>query len=129
MLKRINRWNQIAIAAAKQSRRAFFPEISNIQNFNEALEISDADLKLIFSTQTPDSYKLKDALQQNLDATTVDIFIGPEGGLSEDEISSAYSSGAIKVSLGDNILRTETAAIVALTIVLYEKDALYSSDQ
>ena len=53
----------------------------------------------------------------------MDIFIGPEGGFTEDEVCSSLSAGAMQVSLGDSVLRTETAAIAALAIVLYE---LYS---
>jgi 16S rRNA (uracil1498-N3)-methyltransferase len=65
---------------------------------------------------------LRDVLKQNAEARKVDIYIGPEGGFAENEIQRALSAGAKPVSLGSNILRTETAAIVALSIVLYEKD-------
>ncbi len=71
--------------------------------------------------------RLKEVLEQNTRAKKVDILIGPEGGFAEDEISRALATGAEPVSLGSNILRTETAAIAALTIVIYEKDAGYNS--
>jgi 16S rRNA (uracil1498-N3)-methyltransferase len=64
---------------------------------------------------------LKDVLEQNVERGDLSIFIGPEGGFTEDEVNRAISAGALPVSLGSNILRTETAAIAALAIVLYEK--------
>jgi 16S rRNA (uracil1498-N3)-methyltransferase len=64
--------------------------------------------------------KLKDILRQRTDAKKIQIIIGPEGDFTEDEIQGALSAGAIPVSLGSNTLRTETAAIAGLAIVLYE---------
>ncbi len=126
--RRAARWRQIAVAASKQSRRPFFPVISHILHFDEALEEHHSDLKLIF---VPDitsvgPNRLKDVLGQNIGAKEISIFIGPEGGFTEDEVSQATSAGAIPVSLGENILRTETAAIAALSIVLYETDTAYN---
>lgn len=131
--QRITRWRQIAIEASKQSHRPYFPLIPHILSFDHALKESQAELKLIFvagsitsedgnSRIIPD--KLKDILRKSVAAKELDLFIGPEGDFSEDEINHAISFGAIPVSLGDNILRTETAAIAALSIVQYEKDAM-----
>ena len=126
--KRVVRWRQIAVEASKQSHRPFFPLVSNIMRFDEALKESYADLKLIFTASTSvTSKRLKDVLKLNNRATKVDAFIGPEGGFAEEEIRSALSSGAVPVSLGNNILRTETAAIAAITIVLYDRDATYNN--
>jgi 16S rRNA (uracil1498-N3)-methyltransferase len=130
--QRVARWRQIAIEASKQSRRQFFPVISDILNFDEALKLSlqsQVDLKLILVAPLPlaarqhsiTPNRLKDVLKQNAEARKVDIFIGPEGGFAENEVERALSAGAKSVSLGNNILRTETAAIAALSIVLYEK--------
>jgi len=121
--RRVIRWRQIAIEASKQSRRPFFPKIHDINKFNESLNISKADLKLIFTAPSVTFIhvqKLKDVLRQK-DVKKVQIIIGPEGDFTEDEIQNALSAGAIPVSLGENVLRTETATISALTIVLYEK--------
>ena len=126
--RRVARWRQIAVAASKQSRRPFFPVISNLLHFDEALEESHSDLKLVFAPymSSVGPNRLKDVLGQNIGAKEISIFIGPEGGFTEDEVSQATSAGAIPVSLGENILRTETAAIAALSIVLYETDTAYN---
>jgi 16S rRNA (uracil1498-N3)-methyltransferase len=112
--KRVIRWNQIAIEASKQSRRPFFPKIHDIIKFNDSLNVSQADLKLIFTVPSIDSVcsqKLKDILRQRTDAKKIQIIV---------EINYALSVDAIPVSFGSNILRTETASIAGLTIVLYE---------
>jgi len=121
--KRVTRWRQIAIEASKQSRRPFFPKIHDITKFNDSLNVSQADLKLIFTVPSIDSFcsqKLKDILRQRTDAKKVQIIVGPEGDFTDDEINDALSADAIPVSLGSNTLRTETAAIAGLAIVLYE---------
>jgi 16S rRNA (uracil1498-N3)-methyltransferase len=119
--QRVARWRQIAVEASKQSHRPFFPFVSDILSFEEAMENYQADLRLIFVARATRSIRgLKDVLKQNADARKVNIFIGPEGGLAEDEIHLALSAGAVPVSLGANVLRTETAAIAALAVVLYE---------
>ena len=133
--RRVTRWRQIAVEASKQSRRAFFPTISDLLHFEKALDECHADLKLILiprmspvncSQRSTDPNRLKDVLGQNIGVKEVSIFIGPEGGFTEDEASHAISAGAVPVLLGNNILRTETAAIAALAIVLYESDAACS---
>jgi 16S rRNA (uracil1498-N3)-methyltransferase len=138
--QRVARWRQIAVEASKQSHRPFFPFVSDILDFDEALaDWSHSDVKLIFVTPASSSEvrrifpmipvapeRLKDVLKQNPKARKVHIFIGPEGGFAEDEIRRALSAGAAPVSLGGNILRTETAAIAALSIILYEKDVAYN---
>jgi 16S rRNA (uracil1498-N3)-methyltransferase len=121
--KRVIRWNQIAIEASKQSRRPFFPKIHDIIKFNDSLNVSQADLKLIFTIPSIDSVcsqKLKDILRQRTDAKKIQIIVGPEGDFTDDEINYALSVDAIPISFGRNILRTETASIAGLTIVLYE---------
>lgn len=119
--KRVARWRQISIEASKQSRRPFFPIVSNILHFDEALK-SHSDLRLIFVPHV-NPKSLRDVLRQSIRAREASIFIGPEGGFTDDEVSNAISVGAVPASLGDNILRTETAAMAALAIVLYEMDA------
>ena len=122
--QRCARWRQIAVEASKQSRRPFFPVISRLLQFDEALEEFHSHLKLIFVPRSISPEGLKDALKQNTGAREVSIFVGPEGGFAEDEVSRAISAGAVPVSLGGNILRTETAAIAALAIILYERDTV-----
>ena len=133
--RRVARWRQIAVEASKQSRRPFFPTISDLSHFDRTLDEFHTDLKLIFVPRmslatccrcSTSQESLKDVLRQNVGAKEVSIFIGPEGGFTEDEVSRAVSAGAVPVSLGSNILRTETAAIAALAIVLYESNVACS---
>lgn len=124
--QRIARWNQIVIEASKQSHRPFFPFISNILDFQEALEASESRLKLLFVADFPQlefriARRLKDILKANICEDKIDILIGPEGDFTPEEIAKAISIGAVPVSLGKYVLRTETAAISALSILLYEK--------
>ena len=134
--RRVARWRQITIEASKQSHQPFFPVVSDVLRFNKAMEESQADLKLIFvarelSGMQPQPFRepsgLKDTLRQDSGHRKVDILIGPEGGFAEDEILFALSAGAVPASLGSSILRTETAAIAALAIVLYEKASLITA--
>ena len=121
--KRVTRWRQIAIEASKQSRRSFFPLISEIKDFQDALTESNVDLRLIFVAPSMASFPpqcLKKVLQKTT-AKSIQIIIGPEGDFTEDEVNYALPKSAIPVSLGENILRTETATISALTIVIYER--------
>lgn len=120
--KRIDRWRQIAISASKQSGRPFFPLISDIKDFQEALNDTDAEVRLIFvapSMTYVSVQKLKDVLKK-ITSKKIQIIIGPEGDFTKIEIDYAISKNAVPVSLGDNILRTETASISALAIVSYE---------
>lgn len=124
--KRVTRWNQIVIEASKQSHRPFFPFVSNILDFQEALKASKSRLKLLFVADFPQQElhivgKLKDIIKANIFEDKIDIIIGPEGDFTTEEIAKAISIGAVPVSMGKYILRTETAAIAALSIVLYEK--------
>ena len=122
--KRVARWRQIAVEASKQSRRPFFPLISEIKDFQDALSESNVDLSLIFIAPSMNSFptiNLKNVLQKTT-AKSIQIIIGPEGDFTEDEVNYALSKGAIPVSLGESILRTETATISALAIVLYERE-------
>lgn len=122
---RINRWRQIAIEASKQSFQPFFPKIHDIILYDEAIDEFNADLRLIFiapSSKIVIPKLLKEVLRQDPEAKKFDIFIGPEGDFSKEEIQKALKMGLVPVSLGNSVLKTETASIVALAIILYEKN-------
>jgi 16S rRNA (uracil1498-N3)-methyltransferase len=107
------RWKQIAISAMKQSQRAFLPEIDDLKDIENIIN-SEYDLKLIADREsgTPLS-------QINLIVTgKVLVMIGPEGGFTDSEIESAEKNGFIKVNIGRNRLRSETAAIVIISRML-----------
>ena len=117
--KRVKRWRQIAIEASKQSQRAFLPVVGEIVSFDKAIEESNGDVKIIFLPPSPVymTRDLRDLLSQKV--RKIDIFIGPEGDFSKEEIDKSLDKGLNPVSLGSNILRTETAAIAAAAIILF----------
>lgn len=117
---RLDRWQKIAISAAEQSGRTIIPLISPITNLDQGLlEIDSINLKLFFWEEER-SVTLKSVLQKIDARNAAAIIIGPEGGFTKEEAKLAKQSEAISVSLGSQLLRTETAPIAALSILLYE---------
>ncbi len=109
--KRLQHWNSIIISACEQSGRNTIPNILPAQNFSQWLATVKADHCFILSPKS--QHKLKEvSLKSN---ATVVLLIGPEGGLSDTELNLAIQKGFIPLSLGPRVLRTETAAIAALT--------------
>jgi len=118
--KRLKRWQQIVIGACKQSGRMHFPKIHPIIEFEKWHEEGpESELNLIFWTGEK-KQKLKDILKSNVQTKSASLLVGPEGGFTNHEIAQCIQLGAIPVSFGNRILRTETAAIAGLTILLYE---------
>ena len=116
---KVERLRKIAREAAKQSRRAIVPIVSEALGFKEALkEALLADLTIICYEEEKE-VSLKKALEGKK-PQSVSIIIGPEGGFSQEEVESAESMGAVSVTLGKRILRTETAPLVVCGAVLYE---------
>jgi len=116
------RWATIAREAAKQSHRAWLPEVSGpLRGAESAAETAGRGLGLVAHPAA--SSRLRDVLEDRAPTTcgpeSVWVVVGPEGGLSEDEVATFVASGAVPVSLGPQILRTETASVVAAALVLY----------
>ncbi|MEF9953196.1 MAG: 16S rRNA (uracil(1498)-N(3))-methyltransferase [Clostridium sp.] len=117
---KIDRWNKIAKEAAKQSGRGCVMEIDNPISFSDALNmVKEFDIA-VMPYENADDEGLKKVLSQHREAKNIAIFIGPEGGFEGDEVSLALSQGVYPVTLGPRILRTETAGLVASSIILYE---------
>ena len=118
--KKVQRWQQIAESAAKQAGRGYIPAVSEVMTFQEALAFSETlDIRLI-------PYELADGMdgtRKILDGIrpgqSVGIFIGPEGGFEKEEVGRAVEAGAMPITLGKRILRTETAGIAVLSILMY----------
>ena len=79
---------------------------------------------LVIAYESENRISLKEVLQAHKNAKSIGVIIGPEGGLSNEEVKAAQEAGGIAVSLGRRILRTETAGLVAATAILYETDNL-----
>lgn len=120
--KKVERWQKIAEAAAKQSKRDIIPQIQPVQSMAQMLAANDCQTKII-AYECEDKKSLKTALkeaQSKGDLTDLLLIIGPEGGISEAELEAARSAGAAPVSLGRRILRAETAGLVAISAIFYE---------
>lgn len=116
---KIERWQAISESAAKQSKRNIIPEIRNIVSFKEALkEASLYDLILVPFESEKGMESTKNALNEIKAGMDIAVFIGPEGGFDDKEIEAAKEQGAKILSLGKRILRTETAAITAVSLLM-----------
>ena len=121
--KKVERWQKIAEAAAKQSKRDSIPAVHEVLTLDQILQQKKWDLLLV-AYESENQVSLKEVLQSHKEAMTIGVVIGPEGGLSNEEVAVAKEYGGIAVSLGRRILRTETAGLVAATAILYETDNL-----
>lgn len=114
--KKLIRYQAIAEAAAKQSKRSIIPRISPVMSFNEAVEYArKCDINLVPYENADGMNATSNAMRQITDDKSVSIIIGPEGGFSYDEIDQVKDMNII--SLGSRILRTDTAAICTCSLV------------
>ena len=117
--KKIERWERIIYEAAKQSKRGKIPKLRGVLSFKEALcDMQNNDFN-IAPYENERTKSIKQAIK-SLDINNIGIFVGPEGGFDESEIEAIENINGQSVSLGPRILRTETASVVASSIVLYE---------
>ena len=119
--KRTARWQRIANEAAKQCKRPHFAHVFAPQRLERCLArvVDHLDL-LILLWEDEKRQALKKILRDHGDAKSVGLFVGPEGGFTNEEVDLALQNGCLPVTLGDNTLRTETAAIVGVASVMYE---------
>ncbi len=116
--KKIIRWQRIVKEASEQSKRNIIPEVKNILTIKELIKL-DYDLKIL-CTVNELSRSLKNILQNNKKCGTMIIVVGPEGGFKKEEEELLTQHGYLSTTLLDFVLRTETAAIVALSMINYE---------
>lgn len=113
------RWQAISESAAKQSKRNVIPEILDVCPYSKALEFAKSLDMIIVPYENKEGMKAtKEALDTLKNIKSVGIFIGPEGGFDKTEIEKAINADAKIVSLGKRILRTETAAICAVSMCM-----------
>jgi len=117
--KKLDRWNNIVDEAAKQSKRDILPMVEDVISFKQMLELLKDEKDIIVPYEEEKSNGIKYSLKQ-IKTNNINLVIGPEGGFEPSEIEALKSIGAKIVTLGPRILRTETAGIVAATIILYE---------
>lgn len=119
--KKIERWQTIAQSGAKQSGRGIIPRVHDILSFEKALEYAkEIDIKLIPYECAENMEKTRETIGTIAKGKSVAVFIGPEGGFEESEIHKAMEHLVLPITLGKRILRTETAGIVALSMLVYQ---------
>lgn len=117
---KIKRWQAISESAAKQSRRMIIPEVSGVMSFKEAINyVKTLDLGIIPYENYKDMETTKKILSNVGKDMEIGIFIGPEGGFEESEIQYAMDNGVKPISLGKRILRTETAGLAILSVLMF----------
>jgi 16S rRNA (uracil1498-N3)-methyltransferase len=114
-----HRWQQIALKAAKQSRRASIPVIAPYCSFEQALDLA-SHLEFRVMLWEKERTGLAPLIKNKPAPRGIALMVGPEGGWAEEEVRQAWQAGFFSAGLGGRILRTETAAIAACAIVQYE---------
>ena len=118
--KKLVRWQSISESAAKQAKRLIIPEVMPVMSFKEAVAFSQTmDVRLIPYELAENMAYTRQVLSQIKPGQSIGIFIGPEGGFAEEEVELALNSGMETITLGKRILRTETAGMTVLSILMY----------
>lgn len=118
--KKTARWQQIAESAAKQSKRMLVPKVHSVMKFKDALALAgELDICLVPYELAKGMKETKEIINSILPGQSIGIFIGPEGGFEEEEIRLAMEAGAKPITLGHRILRTETAGLAALSVLMF----------
>jgi 16S rRNA (uracil1498-N3)-methyltransferase len=119
--KKIERWQAIATAAAKQSKRGIIPVVKDVMSFSGAMNYKeDLECKIIPYENASDIKKTREIINNISKKKSIGIFIGPEGGFDEKEIHTAKEHGFLPITLGNRILRTETAGLAILSMIMLQ---------
>lgn len=119
--KKVVRWQQIAESAAKQSKRMLIPQVHEVMSYKQALEFAaQMDVCLIPYELAKGMKETREVLSQIRPGQSIGIFIGPEGGFEEKEVEMAMQAGAHAITLGRRILRTETAGLAILSVLMFQ---------
>ena len=121
---KISRWQSIAEAAAKQSKRSVIPTVHDVMSMGEAIAYAkDMDVRLIPYELAEDMGHTKALIEAVSAGSSIAVFIGPEGGFEESEVQAAISAGIEPITLGRRILRTETAGMTVLSWLMYQLES------
>ena len=114
------RWMNISESAAKQSGRLYIPEVTPVVSYKEALSMAkEMDIRLIPYELAEGMEKTREIMSNIRPEQSIAVFIGPEGGFESSEIEKAMEIGIQPITLGKRILRTETAGLVTLAMLVY----------
>lgn len=118
--KKVERWNSISEGGAKQSGRNVVPEVKQVMSYKEAMQYAkELDIVLIPYELAEGMDETRQIIEAIRPGQSVGIFIGPEGGFETAEVEYALEQGAKAITLGKRILRTETAGLTTLSILMY----------
>lgn len=121
--KKIERWQSIAEAAAKQSKRGIIPKVNGFQSWKKTLEgLKNFDKIIIPYEHEEGISRTREIFGQLRENDTIAVVIGPEGGFDETEIADLVDIGGLTISLGNRILRTETAGFATLAMIVYQTE-------
>ena len=120
---KVERWNGIALSAAKQSKRSIQPEVTEVMTFKQALGYAGKLDKLLLPYECAEGMeKTRKVIEEIGHGESVGIFIGPEGGFDRSELDEAVNAGCEIITLGKRILRTETAGMMLLSVLMYNME-------
>lgn len=121
---RVKRWQGIAESAAKQSKRSIIPEVKEPMSYKAAVAYAESmDVRLVPYENERGMAATKEAMEAIHPGESIGIFIGPEGGFAPEEIEIAQNKNMKLISLGKRILRTETAGLATLSILVYQLES------
>lgn len=124
--KKLERYQAIAESAAKQSGRGVIPKVSEFRSFRDALaRAGEFDVLLLPYESAEGIAYAREVIAQAADlpaGSKVAVFIGPEGGFAQEEVAAAQEKGAKVITLGNRILRTETAGLAVLSILMFSME-------
>lgn len=127
---KIARWQGIAEAAAKQSKRAIIPQVTEVYDFSKAVKVAaEMDVRMIPYELAEGMEKTRGLIDSLKPRQSIAVFIGPEGGFEETEIQEALANGIEPVTLGKRILRTETAGMTVLSWIMYRLEGCEITDR
>ncbi len=119
--KKIERYNAIALSAAKQSKRGIVPEVKHVMNIKQACEYAGIMDEILLPYENAQGMEYaKQIIRKSHNKKHIGVFIGPEGGFEETEVEQIEAIGGKTISLGHRILRTETAALAVLSLLMFE---------
>ena len=119
--KKTERYNMIAESAAKQSGRGMIPEVTMPVSFAEAVSMAEKlDMNIIPYEEAEGVEYSRNIIKNIKGKKSLGIFIGPEGGFAREEVEKVLDAGVSAITLGHRILRTETAGMAVISIIMFE---------
>jgi 16S rRNA (uracil1498-N3)-methyltransferase len=120
-LKKIERWQAIAVSAAKQSGRGIIPRVHSVLDFSQGIEMAKTlEYNVIPYEQSEGILKAHKVIEEAAGYNSIGVFIGPEGGFADKEIQKVMEAGMETITLGRRILRTETAGLAVMSLLMFE---------